>query len=73
MAGYETSSSAISYTLFELSLNQEIQNKLRCEINTVKKCEALTYETVHEMKYLNMVILGNANLTFCPLLNLLNF
>ncbi|KAK5640031.1 hypothetical protein RI129_010842 [Pyrocoelia pectoralis] len=34
-AGYETSAAAISFTLIELALNQEIQNKLREEIKII--------------------------------------
>ncbi|XP_012232608.1 cytochrome P450 6B7-like isoform X2 [Linepithema humile] len=59
-AGYETSSNTIAFCLYELALNQEIQEKTRREIrNAIKPLGGkLTYDTVQEMKYLDMVILG---------------
>lgn len=59
-AGSDTSSTAISFTLAELSHNQEVQQKLRNEI-TEKLKETngeITYEALHEMSYLNMVVNG---------------
>ncbi|XP_049821971.1 cytochrome P450 6j1-like [Aethina tumida] len=53
--GYETSSIVMSFALFELALNQDVQDKLRDEI--VTKIEEnngeLTYELVAEMEYLD--------------------
>ncbi|KAK5640030.1 hypothetical protein RI129_010841 [Pyrocoelia pectoralis] len=55
MAGFETSAAAISYTLAELALNQEIQNKVREEIKAVlgNHNRKITYEAIQEMEYLN--------------------
>lgn len=58
-AGYETSANTIAFCLYELALNQEIQEKTRREIrNAIGSDGKLTYDTVQEMKYLDMVILG---------------
>ncbi|XP_014291322.1 cytochrome P450 6a2 [Halyomorpha halys] len=56
-AGYETSSSVQSFCLYELALHQDIQDKLREEIQEViKKHGEVTYQAVTEMKYLDMVV-----------------
>lgn len=58
--GYETSSIVMSFALFELALNQDVQDKLRDEIIT--KIEEnngeLTYELVAEMEYLDACLSG---------------
>ncbi|KAF7281450.1 hypothetical protein GWI33_004775 [Rhynchophorus ferrugineus] len=58
LAGFETSSTTITFTLLELGLNQDIQDKLRAEINDVldQHDGRITYEAMMEMKYLDMVI-----------------
>ncbi|XP_037941241.1 cytochrome P450 6a2-like [Teleopsis dalmanni] len=57
-AGYETSASALSFCLYELALNQDIQDKARREITeTIARHDGkLTYEAVNEMKYLLQVM-----------------
>lgn len=59
-AGYETSSTTLSFCLYELSLNKDIQNKVRDEIGAILKVHngKLTYEAVMDMKYLGQVIDG---------------
>ncbi|XP_030555359.1 probable cytochrome P450 6a14 [Drosophila novamexicana] len=57
VAGFETSSSNMSYALFELAKNQSIQQKLREEIRRVLQAHGkLTYEAMMEMPYLDQVI-----------------
>ncbi|RZC41397.1 cytochrome P450 6k1, partial [Asbolus verrucosus] len=57
MAGFETSSSAISFTLYELAVNPDIQKKLREEIISVKnKHGEFSYEALKEMRYLDMCV-----------------
>ncbi|XP_012062211.1 PREDICTED: probable cytochrome P450 6a13 [Atta cephalotes] len=58
-AGYETSSNTIAFCLYELALNQEIQDKTRREVHNAigTRDGKLTYDAVQEMKYLDMVIL----------------
>lgn len=59
-AGFETSSTTMSFCLYELAGNQDIQDKLREEIRKVlsRNKGELTYEAMNEMKYLNCVIEG---------------
>ncbi|KRT78695.1 cytochrome P450, partial [Oryctes borbonicus] len=57
-AGFETSSTTMTFCLHELAHNLDIQERLRNEINaTMQKYDGkLTYDGILEMKYLNMVI-----------------
>jgi cytochrome P450 family 6 len=59
-AGSDTSSTAISFALAELSNNQEVQDKLRKEIEerTKETNGEITYELLFDMKYLDMVVNG---------------
>lgn len=59
-AGFETSSTTISNTLYELALHHDIQDNLRREILQVVKSNGgkLTYESIKEMKYLDKVVKG---------------
>ncbi|XP_014481508.1 PREDICTED: cytochrome P450 6k1-like isoform X2 [Dinoponera quadriceps] len=56
--GFETSSSAMSFTMYELALQQEIQDRLRKEIlDTLDKTDGqITYEMIQSMSYLDMVV-----------------
>ncbi|XP_066259998.1 cytochrome P450 9e2-like isoform X2 [Euwallacea similis] len=58
LAGFDTVSTAMSYTAYELALNSEIQAKLRKEINEVwAKCNGKpSYEDILGMKYMDMVV-----------------
>lgn len=60
LAGFETSSTTMTFALYELALNQDIQDKLRSDIKAVidKHDGKITYESMMEMKYLHMVIDG---------------
>ncbi|XP_053598699.1 cytochrome P450 6k1-like [Microplitis demolitor] len=57
-AGFETSSSALSFTLYEIALQPEIQDRLRTEI--MKGLEEtdgkVTYDLATSLPYLDMVI-----------------
>lgn len=57
---FETSSTAMSYTLFELSQNQTVQDKARDSVRKVlEKHEGLfTYEAMMEMSYIENCISG---------------
>jgi cytochrome P450 len=54
--GYETSSIVMSFVLFELSCNPEVQNKLRKELESFE--EPLSYETLQGFTYLDAVVTG---------------
>ncbi|CAG9838975.1 unnamed protein product [Diabrotica balteata] len=57
VAGFETTSSTTSFTLYELCLNKTIQNKLRSEIlANIRENKGITYEGVMQMKYLDLCI-----------------
>nr|AFI45025.1 cytochrome P450 CYP6BW2 [Dendroctonus ponderosae] len=58
VAGFETSSSTMTFTMLELAQNQDIQDKLRKEIKEVlaKHDGKLTYEAAMEMPYLDKVV-----------------
>lgn len=60
MAGFETSSTLMSFALFEMSQNQEVQDKLREEIGMIlgRNNDEFTYDSLHDMRYLDMVISG---------------
>lgn len=71
LAGFETSSTTMSYCLYELAKNQEVQNRLRKHIHEVlKKYEnEITYEALQDMPYLDQVI--NETLRLYPPVSLL--
>lgn len=58
LAGSETSSTTMGFALYELAKNQDIQDKLRNEINDLieKHNGAMTYECLMEMSYLEKVV-----------------
>lgn len=60
IAGFETSSTAISYALYELAQNKDMQNKARKHITDViaKFNGKITYECLCEMTYIEQCIQG---------------
>ncbi|XP_020800177.1 probable cytochrome P450 6a20 [Drosophila serrata] len=58
LAGFETSSTTMGFALFELACNQDIQDKLRTEIDGVLKKHngKLDYDSMRELTYLEKVI-----------------
>lgn len=60
VAGFDTSSAALGYCMYELAQHSEIQDKIREEIKMVleKFDGELTYEATIEMNYLDQVIKG---------------
>ncbi|XP_050079645.1 cytochrome P450 6g1-like [Anopheles maculipalpis] len=65
MASFETTSSVLSFALYELTKNQQIQAKLREEIRLIvrKYGQDIPYEAyANEMPYLGMVISETARL-----------
>lgn len=59
-AGFETSSTLMTFALYELSKNQEIQDRLRKEIRQglARHDNAITYDSVQDIKYLSQVLDG---------------
>ncbi|XP_062552480.1 probable cytochrome P450 6a13 [Armigeres subalbatus] len=70
-AGFETSSTAMSYCLFELAQNIDLQNKARkCVTDAIKKHGSMTYEATQDMSYIDQCI--NESLRkYPPLSNLI--
>lgn len=58
LAGYETSSNIMTFCMFELSLNEEIQEKARQSIRkTLEKHEnKFTFDAINEMRYLEQCL-----------------
>jgi cytochrome P450 family 6 len=58
-AGNDTTAMTLSFLLYELALNQDVQDRLRQELR--ENCDEngdFTYEVLHKMKYLEMVLKG---------------
>lgn len=66
LGGWETTATTLHFLSYELSVNIDIQEKLRNEINTIlkKHDNKMTYEAVMEMEYLDRVICGKNTLIF---------
>ncbi|XP_049778135.1 probable cytochrome P450 6a13 isoform X1 [Schistocerca cancellata] len=58
LAGYETSSTLLSYASYELALSPDVQEKARNEVKNVlsKYGGVCTYEALNEMNYLENVL-----------------
>ncbi|XP_065092310.1 probable cytochrome P450 6a19 [Ochlerotatus camptorhynchus] len=57
VAGFETSSTAMSFCLYELAINQELQDKARQNVEELfAKHGSMSYEAVHEMRYIENCI-----------------
>lgn len=55
LSSTETSACAMTFSSYELAMNQDIQDKLRKEINEVLVDKEVTFEAINDMKYLDMV------------------
>ncbi|EGI59272.1 PREDICTED: probable cytochrome P450 6a20 [Acromyrmex echinatior] len=57
VAGFETSSTTATYALYELAQHQDIQDKVRKEIDEIlEKHGELSYDAMNEMTYLHKVV-----------------
>ncbi|KAI4488089.1 hypothetical protein M0804_004937 [Polistes exclamans] len=58
LAGFESPSTTLTFCLYELALNQDIQQKVHDEIDMIlERHDGITNEAINEMSYLQMVIL----------------
>lgn len=66
LAGFETSSTTMSFVLYNLARHPEVQERVRNEIlEAIKRHDnELTYEAIMEMTYLDQVINGNIQMIF---------
>jgi cytochrome P450 family 6 len=60
IAGFETTSATMTFCLYELARNPDIQERVRNEIDTVLERHGgnITYEAISEMEYLDRVVNG---------------
>ena len=67
VAGFETSSTTMTFCLYEMALNPDIQLRVQEEIDKVLKKHNgnLTYDAVQEMEYLDKVVNGSIIVTMC--------
>ncbi|KAM4813614.1 cytochrome P450 3A41-like [Urocitellus parryii] len=57
LAGYETTSSTLSFIMYLLATHPDVQKKLQQEIDeTLPNKAPVTYDVLFEMKYLDMVV-----------------
>jgi cytochrome P450 len=63
MAGFDTASTLLSFASLQLAMNPDIQSRLQDEIDETLKEDGgkLTYEALHGIKYLDMVVSGILN------------
>ncbi|XP_024936351.1 probable cytochrome P450 6a14 [Cephus cinctus] len=71
IAGFETSSSTVTYCIFEMACHPEIQEKVYIDIDqALKKHGGLTYDSLAEMEYLSQAV--DETLRLYPTLPILN-
>lgn len=60
IAGFDATSSALSYSLFELARNPDVMRKLQTEIDETlsRHKNEVTYDAIQEMKYLDLCMSG---------------
>jgi len=60
LAGFETTSATLSFTLFEIAKYPEVQRRLQKECDAaIKACGgSITYEVVQSLDYIEMVVQG---------------
>lgn len=60
LAGFETSSTTMSYCLYELAKNPDVQDKVRAHVLEVLEQHdgELSYDALNDLKYLDQVIKG---------------
>lgn len=68
LAGFETSSATMMYTLYELAINQDVQDRARQQIadTMAKHNDELSFECLQEMDYLEKITNGEQVCDGCP-------
>ena len=69
IAGFETVSSGMSFLLYELAINPEVQERLAQEIkeNDAKNGGKFDFNSIQNMPYMDMVVCGKILNTQCLL------
>lgn len=64
VAGFDSTATSLSFTLYELARNPDIQRKIQEDIDvTLRKHDGqLTYESILDMKYVDNCIMGKYRL-----------
>ena len=63
LAGYDTTSSAITFIVFHLAKNPSEQQKLRKDLKKILETDGeFTYSNIMECQYLDAVVNGKNNL-----------
>ena len=67
LAGFDTASTLLCFTAHLLTTHPDVQSRLQEEIDMTMNKDGgnLTYEAVHGMKYLDMVVSGMAQNISC--------
>jgi len=62
IGGFETSSTTMSFCLYELAINPDIQQLVQDDIDNVlqKHDGEITYEAIQQMEYLDKTVAGKA-------------
>jgi len=62
LAGFETSSTVLSYALLELAANPDVQRKAQLEIDEAmsENNGVVSYDTLKDMKYLDWILQGTS-------------
>lgn len=60
VAGFDSSATTLSYTLYELAKNPEIQRRVQKDIDEAlaKHGGKITYESIMDMKYVDLCVMG---------------
>jgi len=66
VAGFDTSSATMQFTLYELALQPDIQQKVQAEIDESRNSNGgeITYEGLMQMNYLDRILSGTTSLSF---------
>lgn len=61
VAGFDTTATMLSFTLYELARNPEVQRRVQEDVdrNLEKHDGQITYESVMDMKYVDLCLMGN--------------
>lgn len=65
VAGYDTTANLINYFLYEMAINQPIQEKLQQELDRMSDDAEDLYEAVQSLEYLDMCVSGKLVINRC--------